>query len=751
MAVELFAANRATTTVSSGGTDAPASGTTETWTVASSAMFGAAAAGVSRFHVADPLAPAEMIAVTNVSGTTWTVTRGAESTTPVPHAAGFTVYQVVTTGFLGTALQAGAGSAAVPLVMVPPPSGDASGVTDQAAIQALENAADVNGAILVFAPGTYQVTGLTKQALTIWQGAGRLATTIKLANGANADVVQGANFTTLTLSGSAGGIAGWGIRDLSIDGNKASQSGTSYGLRVYGYEFDVTRVSIRNCHTDCLYTEWSQHANPGADSSEEATYTSLKLHDSGGNGWVNRGPTDSRAYDVTIFHNATGLGTSIGYWGQAGNPVTVASGSNGANVSTFAGSGTLNVSTTLGYPAASINAAQGSLTVATSGGTAVITYTGTTATSFTGCTTMSGSGTLSTGGAVSMTGGGYSSAGALLEGVHVYGGALWDYILDTQAHLTDCIGEVSGSSSGGTVLVRGNTTSQITGGLYVCYPVETQAGCGIQIGDTANFCFGLRVDTFIFGFAGTSAATAGINVVNDGGGNSVDALLYQTSGTSIWSGGSAGAGAVSSASRYRVYGSGGANLAADAAQGVEQTAGLIRRYLPGSSNPAYLLSLGASADIVAINTSTNAWLFAGGVLTRWYTDQYTTSALDINGANGHIIPRSGSLGSLQPAPSNGTYATGAAVSANCSDTAGQVTGTMVASPGAGSILTVTFKTTWGNHPVVVITPTTAAAAQIQTYLTQGFGFFTINAAVAPPAGVDSQAVGWNYIVLGQDT
>jgi hypothetical protein len=100
VASELFSANRATTTVSSGGTTAPSGGSSETWTVASSAMFGAAATGISQFHVADPAAPSEIIAVTNVSGTTWTVTRGAESTTPVTHAAGFTVYQVTTAGWL---------------------------------------------------------------------------------------------------------------------------------------------------------------------------------------------------------------------------------------------------------------------------------------------------------------------------------------------------------------------------------------------------------------------------------------------------------------------------------------------------------------------------------------------------------------------------------------------------------------------------------------------------------------------------
>jgi len=98
--MELFQNNQATTTVSSGGTTAPAAGTSESWTVASSAMFGTAATGISQFHVSDIALPTEVITVTNVSGTTWTVTRGAENTTPVAHTTGFTVYQNTTAGFL---------------------------------------------------------------------------------------------------------------------------------------------------------------------------------------------------------------------------------------------------------------------------------------------------------------------------------------------------------------------------------------------------------------------------------------------------------------------------------------------------------------------------------------------------------------------------------------------------------------------------------------------------------------------------
>ena len=100
--IELFVADRAQTTVTSGGTDAPVSGTVETWVVASSAMFGVPVANVSQFHVSDPFAPSEIIAVTAVSATTWTVTRGADSTTPIPHAAGFAVCQVATAGYLAS-------------------------------------------------------------------------------------------------------------------------------------------------------------------------------------------------------------------------------------------------------------------------------------------------------------------------------------------------------------------------------------------------------------------------------------------------------------------------------------------------------------------------------------------------------------------------------------------------------------------------------------------------------------------------
>jgi lysophospholipase L1-like esterase len=110
MALEIFA-NLSQTTVTSGGGSAPSAGTQETWTVNSSASFLAAsssAAAPTKFHVTDAQEPDELIAVINVSGTTWTVIRGVQGTVPIPHAAGFTVYQPFTAGWankIGTGAQ----------------------------------------------------------------------------------------------------------------------------------------------------------------------------------------------------------------------------------------------------------------------------------------------------------------------------------------------------------------------------------------------------------------------------------------------------------------------------------------------------------------------------------------------------------------------------------------------------------------------------------------------------------------------
>jgi hypothetical protein len=163
VAVEVFA-NIPSTTVTSGGTDAPAAGTQQTWTVASSAGFPAVSSSATpptQIHIADVSLNSEVISVTNISGTTWTVTRGAESTTPVAHAAGFTAYQVVSAGayaqlrdtdWLNVVTQFGAD---------PTGTADATSII-QGAIAALPAA----GGVIYFPAGTYKLSG----TLTVGSG-----------------------------------------------------------------------------------------------------------------------------------------------------------------------------------------------------------------------------------------------------------------------------------------------------------------------------------------------------------------------------------------------------------------------------------------------------------------------------------------------------------------------------------------------------------------------------------------------------
>lgn len=95
---------------------------------------------------------------------------------------------------------------------------------------------------------------------------------------------------------------------------------------------------------------------------------------------------------------------SATYASASATATTVASGSNGGEISTIASwsapsSGVLDVASTAGWPTA------GTISVATSTTPATVTYTGVTSASLTGCAYVSGSatGTVATGGAVALT------------------------------------------------------------------------------------------------------------------------------------------------------------------------------------------------------------------------------------------------------------------------------------------------------------------------------------------------------------
>ena len=231
MATELFA-NRPVTVISAGGTDAPSAGTVETWTVVSSTGFPAASTSVSQFHIADNAAPTEIIAVTNVSGTSWTVTRGAEGTTPLAHSAGFTVSQTVTAGFLGSCLTAPALADSATVYVTADGSDSYNGLSwaaGKATIGAAIAALPSGGGTVEIGAGTwtFATTARTDASVTYNTGGGHAGTWTD-ASATGADV--GSYIIGANINGRAPKITavsgGYITTDIAPGGTVTSQSVT---------------------------------------------------------------------------------------------------------------------------------------------------------------------------------------------------------------------------------------------------------------------------------------------------------------------------------------------------------------------------------------------------------------------------------------------------------------------------------------------------------------------------------------------
>src|SRR5215467_11860374 len=151
------------------------------------------------------------------------------------------------------------------------------GVTDDSpafnkAINAL--VAQFGGGKLLIPAGTYIIgSSIILQSLVHLVGAGIEVTILKLKNGVNADLLQGAvagygggvicNVGAANASGSPGGVYNWSLQDLTLDGNKAGQSsGTSYCCRVYGFGYILQNVRMRNGYSGGMLSDWNGGSGP---------------------------------------------------------------------------------------------------------------------------------------------------------------------------------------------------------------------------------------------------------------------------------------------------------------------------------------------------------------------------------------------------------------------------------------------------------------------------------------------------------
>jgi Pectate lyase superfamily protein len=176
-------------------------------------------------------------------------------------------------------------------------AGPCDGSTDvSAALNSLITAANAAGGGKITLPAGTCAVGSTivMQSNVYLVGNGVSATTIKLKNGVNADVVDGQNANSLFGTGSNSGVSYFGISDLTIDGNSANNTGGTC-LAIYGFRFDLTKLRLQNCSLSGLRTEYG-----GTSLPLESNFLNILIENTQNHGWLFEGPHDSNADFVYV-------------------------------------------------------------------------------------------------------------------------------------------------------------------------------------------------------------------------------------------------------------------------------------------------------------------------------------------------------------------------------------------------------------------------------------------------------------------
>jgi hypothetical protein len=363
------------------------------------------------------------------------------------------------------------------------PSGDTTGATDITAINsAITTANTAGGGVVTLQPGTYYVNSpIILKSTVVLRGSNLEATIIKLANASNTDVIQSLNFSSLTLTGAStwqtSGIWDCAIVDLVIDGNRANQTTAGFGIRLYGYNWSLTNLDVRNCFTDGIWTEWGPLSSdaPNNTDGSECTVNNVKVHHNGRHGWTFLGPSDCRLANVLTFkNNQAAAASGIGFWAlqdRVSNILTTASSMNAVASTGFTGTFNVNNSTEL-------YASSGTLSIVTSSGNATMTYTGKTSTAFTGCTVTAAAGNFQTNNTLATTTSKFTTNGLQMLNCHTWSNDhTWACVIDGQTSMANCHWE---GARYGQLLVRNSLN--LTGGfIYDFSPIATS--CGIQLGD----------------------------------------------------------------------------------------------------------------------------------------------------------------------------------------------------------------------------------------------------------------------------
>lgn len=186
---------------------------------------------------------------------------------------------------------------------------------DTTSIQAAVDAASAAGGGIVSLPtGTFLVSGpIVLSSRVRLVGSGSASTTIKLANGANCNVIESVDYATLSGTNAwlvtADGVPySFGAEHLRINGNKANNS-SGDGIRWYGKRFRIIDVVVHDCAGNGIRTECGATVGQAeVDDMPESRIDQVYVRSNDGHGIHFMGTHDSRMGSLfPLFNGGHGL------------------------------------------------------------------------------------------------------------------------------------------------------------------------------------------------------------------------------------------------------------------------------------------------------------------------------------------------------------------------------------------------------------------------------------------------------------
>jgi len=188
-------------------------------------------------------------------------------------------------------------------------AGDAQDLVDK-----LEAARVAGGGEVYVPDGTYSLTSSTGPAVVASQVRLRMepGATITQAAGANLSaLVQSYDYAAQLAANVSSAEHDFVISGGVIDGNASNNSGTTVGLRVYGYRYTVQDLRITNCDGRGFHSEWND-TDVSTPDVQEAHVSGVWISKCADTGLYFNGPHDSVISNIMIGRITGGDGAYFG-------------------------------------------------------------------------------------------------------------------------------------------------------------------------------------------------------------------------------------------------------------------------------------------------------------------------------------------------------------------------------------------------------------------------------------------------------